>query len=853
MECRHLRNICVMGHLHHGKTTLMDFLIQMSHSSDIPERYTDARFDEKERCISVKSAPVSLVLQNPKGKSYMLNMLDTPGHVDFSGEIAASLRLSDGAILVVDAAEGVMMQTKRVLTYALQQQTRVCLVITKLDRLVIELKLPPRDAYFKLRQIIEELNLTVREVDATAPVFSPTEGNVCFASGRFQFLFSLASIAQDYARRFGFQAAPFTQRLWGDIYYNPQTRKFSRNPANVPSKEDPSKLVATKRAVVQFVLEPMYKMTAILLGETEGVIRRTLEPLGVYFTRDELKQDASVLLRTGLQRFFEDAAPFVQMCVDHIPGPVEAAPNKIPLIYTGSMDSLQARAMVACDPNGPLMINVTKLFAAADGRSFRALGRVFSGTIRAGQPVRVLGEGYRPPQDLEDAAQAHVEQCWLSMTRYRLGVASVPAGSWVLLDGVDGNIFNTATITDPRDPDGSEDTRIFRPLRHFNCATMKLAVEPLDPKTLPKMVEGLRSVVKTYPLVNTKVEESGEHVILAVGELGMDCVLHDLREMYGQIEVKVSDPFISLCETVVDKPILKCFAETPNHRNKLTMVAEPLDKGMGADIEQGGIDLTWDRRRIQKTIQDRYGWDLLAARNIWAFGPDNRGPNVLVDDTLPSEVNAELLYDVRASVVQGFQWGTKQGPLCDEPMRDVKFKLLDALVDEDPMQRFPTQIVPTARRVCYSAFLMATPRLMEPILYCEVQAPADCVSAVYTVLSRRRGHVTQDAPCPGNPFYTVQAYVPVLESFGFETDLRAHTHGQAFVQSVFDHWALAPGDPLDKTITLKPLEIAEPHALSRELMVKTRRRKGLSEDVAINKFFDDPMLRELAKQEAGLL
>lgn len=98
----------------------------------------------------------------------------------------------------------------------------------------------------------------------------------------------------------------------------------------------------------------------------------------------------------------------------------------------------------------------------------------------------------------------------------------------------------------------------------------------------------------------------------------------------------------------------------------------------------------------------------------------------------------------------------------------------------------------------------------------------------------------------------MQALLPVIESFGFETDLRYHTQGQAFCLSVFDHWQVVPGDPLDKSIVLRPLEPAPANALAREFMVKTRRRKGMSEDVSINKFFDDPMLLELAKQDADL-
>lgn len=86
---------------------------------------------------------------------------------------------------------------------------------------------------------------------------------------------------------------------------------------------------------------------------------------------------------------------------------------------------------------------------------------------------------------------------------------------------------------------------------------MKLATEPLNPSELPKMLEGLRKLNKAYPLLATKVEESGEHVVLGTGELFLDCVMHDLRHVYAEIEVKVSDPIVGFCETVVETSSLK--------------------------------------------------------------------------------------------------------------------------------------------------------------------------------------------------------------------------------------------------------------------------------------------------------
>uniref|UniRef100_T1IZK0 Elongation factor EFG domain-containing protein n=1 Tax=Strigamia maritima TaxID=126957 RepID=T1IZK0_STRMM len=497
---------------------------------------------------------------------------------------------------------------------------------------------------------------------------------------------------------------------------------------------------------------------------------------------------------------------------------------------------------------GPLMINTTKQYPTLDATCFHVFGRIMSGTLRANQDVRILGESYTL-QDEEDSRILTVGRLWINESRYKIEVNRVPAGNWVLIEGIDQPIVKTSTITDvwPRN-----EIYIFRPLKFNTQSVIKIAVEPVNPSELPKMLDGLRKINKSYPLVETKVEDSGEHSILGTGELYLDCVMHDLRKMYSEIDIKVADPVVCFCETVVETSSLKCFAETPNKKNKLTIIAEPLEKGLAEDIENEVVDISWNRKRLGEFFQIKYDWDLLAARSIWAFGPEATSPNVLLDDTLPSEVDKTVLNSVKDNIVEGFRWGTRQGPLCEEPIRNVKFKILDAVIANEPIHRSRVQIIPTARRVAHSAFLMATPRLMEPYYFVEVLAPADCVSAVYTVLARRRGHVTQDAPVPGSPLYTIKAFIPAIDSFGFETDLRTHTPGQAFCLSVFHHWQIVPGDPLDKSIVIRPLEAQPNMHLAREFMIKTRRRKGLSEDLYLNKIVDDPMLLELARQDVLL-
>ncbi|KAJ1931390.1 U5 small nuclear ribonucleoprotein component, partial [Linderina pennispora] len=241
---------------------------------------------------------------------------------------------------------------------------------------------------------------------------------------------------------------------------------------------------------------------------------------------------------------------------------------------------------------------------------------------------------------------------------------------WVLLGGVDGPISKTATIVDTSVPE--DDLAVIRPLQFPSDPVMKVAVEPVNPSELPKMLSGLRKIGKSYPLVQTRVEESGEHIVLGSGELYLDCIMHDLRTMYSEIEIKVADPVVAFRETVSETSAIKVFGDSPNGKNRLTIIAEPMEQGIAEDIESGKVSLQWPARQVGQFFEANYGWDILAGRSIWAFGPGPQGPNMLSDDTLPGETDKALLRSVRDSVKQGFQWAAREGPLCDEPMRNTR-------------------------------------------------------------------------------------------------------------------------------------------------------------------------------------
>ncbi|KAJ3251721.1 hypothetical protein HK103_002176 [Boothiomyces macroporosus] len=654
-----IRNVALVGHLHHGKTSFMDMLVSHSHEifmdAEKPLRYTDVHLLERDRGLSIKSMPMSFVMQNLKHKSHLLNFIDTPGHVNFTDEMTAALRIADGAILLVDAVEGVMANTENIIKQLVNENIPFFLMVNKVDRLILELKLPPEDAYFKLKHTIEEVNSILFKISDIR--LSPEKGNVLFGSTEMGWCFSLKSFAAKYCENSeeSFDVDAFARRLWGDIFFDSEKRSFRKAP-----REGEPRL----RTFSHFILEPLYKLYGQVLGEDPKELRETLASLGIVLKNSAYKLNMKPLLRLVFDQFFGNLNGLTDMCVNLIPSPVESAKTKIERMYSGDLKGKYGTAMTECDPEGPLMIQIVKLYNADNVLSFDAFGRILSGTLNKGQSVRVLGEGYSP-DDEEDMAVHAVSNIAVYQSRYKINVESASAGNWVLLSGVDSTIIKTATITDTNE-DEDDPVYIFKPLRFNTIPVLKVAVEPVNPTELPKMLEGLRKVNKSYQILSTKVEESGEHILLGTGELYLDCVMHDLRKLYAEIDIKIADPVVRFCETVVEVSQIKCYAETPNKKNKITMICEPLERGIAEDIENYKVNINSPPKVLAEHFVSKYEWDILAARNIWAFGPDENGPNMLINDTLPAETNKKLLFSIKDSIKQGFQWATREGPLTDE-------------------------------------------------------------------------------------------------------------------------------------------------------------------------------------------
>jgi len=454
----------------------------------------------------------------------------------------------------------------------------------------------------------------------------------------------------------------------------------------------------------------------------------------------------------------------------------------------------------------------------SDTGRFYAFGRVFSGVVQSGQKVRIMGPNYVVGKK-EDLYCKNIQRTVLMMGRGVEQIENVPCGNICGLVGVDQYLVKTGTIST------FDQAHNMRVMKFSVSPVVRVAVEPKDPAHLLKMIDGLKRLAKSDPMVQVIMDEAtSQNIIAGAGELHLEICLKDLEEDHAQVPIKKSDPVVSYRETVTELS-RECLSKSPNRHNRLFVTCQQLSEDLCGEIDKGDINPRQDVKIRARTLADKYEWDVTEARKIWCFGPDSNGPNMVVD----TAKGVQFLNEIKDSVVAGFQWASKEGVLCEENMRAVRFNIKDVKLHADAIHRGGGQIIPTTRRVCYACQLTAEPRLMEPIYDVEIQCPQAAAGGIYSVLNKRRGIPNGETIMPGTTMVIVKCYLPVNESFGFAQELRSNTGGQAFPQCVFDHWAVLPGDPFD------------PASMPYEIVGKTRKRKGLNEAVPPLEKFLDPL------------
>lgn len=713
-----VRNICILAHVDHGKTTLADSLVASNGiiSSKLAGklRYLDSRVDEQQRGITMKSSSIAL-FHEEKGKEYIVNLIDSPGHVDFASEVSTAVRLCDGAIVVVDVIEGVCPQTRSALSIAYIEGLKPVLVLNKIDRLITEVKLSPLDAYVHLMQVLEQVNAVVgemfasdvmeredkeestvqdpenfndrnladwqsalEEADDSNLYFSPEHGNVLFASAVDGWGFGVKEFAKIFAEKLGFSEKVLLKTLWGDFYYNGKTKRIMKG----------AQEKAKKPLFVQLILDNVWTLyDTIVVRKDKEKMATMVDKLQIKLTTRDLRYTDP---KAQIQSICSQWLPLAKACLDmtcaNVPAANKLTDEKIERLMSGNADfsalpdETQAlkKAFLECSSSeeAPVIVFVSKMFPvdrknlpenkakpltqeeltqrreiarqrhaaqleqkAGDGMQpleqkietqiqeaekpaeelsedvLVAFARVYSGTLRKGSEVFVLGPKHNPRIALErekngeeidpdtvlkdlshgrHATRAKIDRLYLLMGRELEPLESVPAGNVVGIGNLEEHVLKTATLsTTVACPSFAELTSLTDPI-------LRVALEPKHPNDLQKLIKGLKLLNQADACAVVHIQETGEIVLNTAGEVHLERCLEDLRLRYAKVEINVSEPIVPLRETVVLPPEVDMVNEviekkeqeaslefwTANRQCSFEIDAKPLPEGVTKLLEK---------------------------------------------------------------------------------------------------------------------------------------------------------------------------------------------------------------------------------------------------------------------------
>lgn len=427
-NAQNVRNICILAHVDHGKTSLSDSLIA-TNGIIAPKmagkiRYLDSRADEQLRGITMESSAISLYFsmmsrqkedEQSKKEEYLINLIDSPGHIDFSSEVSTASRLCDAAVVLVDAVEGVCSQTVTVLRQVWIEKLKPVLVINKIDRLVTELKMTPAEAYSHLERVLEGVNAVIggffqgeraqedlewrekldqkraareqqkqdalndssseadvdrsyEERDDEDLYFAPENNNVIFGSAIDGWAFTVRQFAGIYEKKLGIKRSLLEKVLWGDFYLDPKTKKI------LGQKHLKGRNL--KPIFVQLVLDPIWQAYDATVGVngTRGdpaLLEKITKSLSINIPPHIAKsRDTKAILQAVMSSWLPLSTALLVSVIEYLPNPSSAQATRLPemiedLVSSKSIDQSLKDSMINFNTSrsAPIVAYVSKMVA----------------------------------------------------------------------------------------------------------------------------------------------------------------------------------------------------------------------------------------------------------------------------------------------------------------------------------------------------------------------------------------------------------------------------------------------------------------------------------------------------------
>jgi len=645
-----IRNICVLAHVDHGKTTLVDSLISYNNIIS-PKmagnvRYMDSREDEQERCITMKASSISVIYRSEMHKSnYLLNIIDVPGHVDFSYEIFSSLKMVDGALILIDVIEGICSQTESVIRQAWDEKIKYILVFNKIDKLFSIVEMTPEDTYEHLKNLLEKVNammssLILRDVEMNNLLdlnrkesnisnssdkekkgddiidekeknfyFSPNKGNVIFASAADNWAFTIDTFVDIFAKKYGTKREIMQKVLWGDYYLDKKTKKFCSSP---PSED-------SNPIFVDFIMKNIYKVYQVVTVDQDfPKIQKMVKSLNLNVSEKELNENTlnrspNLVLRAIMREWLPIPQTVYDVIIRELPNPIVGIQNKIELLFPNIKYShnefvndlkKKIKNNIISGEGVPTIAYISKMVPIQkkniqgikfeeisnnkEELKFMAFARLYTGEIKEGDEYYVIGPKHDPKNNKFDIKKYTFSNIYYFMGQFLNKIKKVPVGNIFSVSDLEKDVFKTSTISN------NYNCPSIIPLNLNQNSNIKVSITSENIKELPILLEGLEKLNRSDPAVNYYTQSNGEHILITSGEVHLERCLKDLEDNLAKIKIKISEPIVNFKEGLnnINYTFKKKIFNKKKELLKLEMNQEKIKerKKMEEKIIEGGVN-----------------------------------------------------------------------------------------------------------------------------------------------------------------------------------------------------------------------------------------------------------------------
>ncbi|RKY65890.1 MAG: hypothetical protein DRP97_08580 [Candidatus Latescibacterota bacterium] len=473
------------------------------------------------------------------------------------------------------------------------------------------------------------------------------------------------------------------------------------------------------------------------------------------------------------------------MVIKHLPNPIDGQKLKIPQIWPGNLDSSLGKSLINCDPNGPLMGMITKIFIDPKSKRPTLIGRVFSGTLKVTDTLYLVGK----------KDKTRIKRLGVMEITDILDVDEIPAGNLFAIYGFmcpAGETFIRA--------DELQEFVPFEEISYVAEPVVSRTIKPRDPQDIAKLGEVVSKWIMADPTATFRHdEESKTYVLSGIDPLQIEILVTRIKE---QVDIEVSDPIIVYRE-VPTKTGIDVHSKSPNGHNRLLLRIEPLDEKTIELIRSGKIYNDQDPKERAAILHNEAGWDSRQARRIWYI----KDTNIYVDAT----TGVQRLDNIKSYIIQTFIDFCEGATLAKEPLMHAKFVMSDATVHVDPAHTGFTEIMQMCLAAFHVSFLTSEPHLLEPILIIDIKTPSEFVGNMSKVLTQHRGVILEMTQEGENT--RIRGKIPTVETINLADEIRSNSSGKAFFGYEF--------------CGFEPV----PQNLEPQVITSIRQRKGLAPQV----------------------